>query len=196
VFTFEDEGSARRWEEVHEEDVAGRGELAHLDEPGRDEPALRVARLRMLDLEDISAPLGKDCSSGGDVGPPRHLQDPHSRHHARSARSRHLRPPRRACARPQGRSRRSRRRCPPAPGGDPEHHLSEQLAGHLLRVRERQPLVPEVVRLVHVRVGRYGKELPGRGGIGRHGSPVLVPPSAGRRRCIGLADYDSLICVQ
>jgi hypothetical protein len=43
----------------HEVDAAGRRE-----EPGGDEPALRVAGHRMLDLDDVRAPVGEHGTAG------------------------------------------------------------------------------------------------------------------------------------
>ena len=48
-----------------------------------DEAALRVAAHRMLDLDDVRAPVGQDRAGGGHEGVLRHLEHPHALHHLR-----------------------------------------------------------------------------------------------------------------
>ena len=45
--------------------------------------ALRIAAHRMLDLDDVRAPVGEDRAGGGHERELRHLEDPNPFHHLR-----------------------------------------------------------------------------------------------------------------
>jgi hypothetical protein len=64
--------------EVLDEEVPSR-RAGH--EAGRDEAAHRIARARVLDLDDVGAPVAEDRRGGRNEAPVRHLDDPHAREH-------------------------------------------------------------------------------------------------------------------